>query len=204
MPAVTVLSSPNGEPMATTHSPTRTLLDAPIFTVGNRLALILSSATSVGLSAPISFALNSRLSGRVTSIVSASSTTCALVITSPSEDRINPEPMPRGRSTGGGASRGARLFRESGCGPLECQRNGAADQKIHHRRQNRAAAGKGCPASSERAPWCGYSPPPARPFRRAWKNRADPQRVTRLARSTAAPRRAPPAEPLKRRLKPLP
>ena len=66
MPAVTVFSRPNGEPIATTHSPTRTLFESPIVIVGRFAALIFTTATSVRSSTPISFALNSRLSVSVT------------------------------------------------------------------------------------------------------------------------------------------
>jgi hypothetical protein len=48
-------------------------------TVGRLAASILITATSVRLSAPTTFALNSRLSVSRTSISSAPSTTCALV-----------------------------------------------------------------------------------------------------------------------------
>ena len=66
MPAVTVFSRPNGEPIAITHSPTRSLLTSPIFTAGRPVASILTTATSVRLSAPMILALNSRLSVSVT------------------------------------------------------------------------------------------------------------------------------------------
>ena len=66
MPAVTVFSKPNGEPIAKTHSPTRTLDESPIVKRGKPVASILTKATSVRLSAPINLALNSRLSGKVT------------------------------------------------------------------------------------------------------------------------------------------
>ena len=82
MPAVTVFSKPNGEPIATTHSPTLSFAGSPKRTAGSGvLASILRSAMSVRLSAPISFALNSRLSVNLTVISSAASTTCALVST---------------------------------------------------------------------------------------------------------------------------
>ena len=81
MPAVTVLSSPKGEPMAITHSPTFSALTSPIFTAGRPVASIFTTATSVRLSAPMILALNSRLSVSVTMTSSAPSTTCALVIT---------------------------------------------------------------------------------------------------------------------------
>ena len=41
MPAVTVLSRPNGEPIAITHSPTLSLETSPMRTVGRPLASIL-------------------------------------------------------------------------------------------------------------------------------------------------------------------
>ena len=49
MPAVMVFSKPNGEPMATTHSPTRSLSGSPIFTFGRSVASILITATSRAL-----------------------------------------------------------------------------------------------------------------------------------------------------------
>ena len=79
MPAVTELSKPNGEPIATTHSPTLALCESPIFTVGRFLPSILMSATSLCLSAPTTFALYSRRSVRRTITSSAWSTTSALV-----------------------------------------------------------------------------------------------------------------------------
>ena len=66
MPAVTVFSSPKGEPMASTHSPTRSLFGSPMASTGSSAASILSRATSVFLSEPIRRALNSRLSVSVT------------------------------------------------------------------------------------------------------------------------------------------
>ncbi len=81
IPAVTVLSRPNGEPMAITHSPTLSLETSPIRTVGRPLASIRTRATSERLSAPMILALNSRLSARVTITSSAPSTTWALVRT---------------------------------------------------------------------------------------------------------------------------
>src|SRR3981189_425504 len=78
MPAVTVLSKPKGEPIATTHSPTLSRFGSPIRTAGSPVASILISARSVRLSAPITRALNSRLSFRRTVISSAESATCAV------------------------------------------------------------------------------------------------------------------------------
>ena len=81
MPAVTVLSSPNGEPIAITHSPTFRRFTSPMRTVGRPVVSILTSATSERLSAPMILALNSRASVSVTNTSSAPSTTCAFVIT---------------------------------------------------------------------------------------------------------------------------
>ena len=68
MPAVTEPPSPNGLPIATTQSPTRALVESPNFTKGRLVPSILSTARSDWASLPISLALNSRLSGRVTVI----------------------------------------------------------------------------------------------------------------------------------------
>ena len=70
-----VFSKPNGEPIAATHSPTLSLLGSPTVTLGKPVASILTNATSVRLSAPIIFALNSRLSNNLTITSSASLTT---------------------------------------------------------------------------------------------------------------------------------
>ena len=79
IPAVTLFSKPNGEPIATTHSPTLSLFGSPNFTDCRPAASILITATSVRRSAPITFALNSRLSLNLTVISSAWSTTWAFV-----------------------------------------------------------------------------------------------------------------------------
>ena len=79
MPAVTVFAKPKGEPMATTHSPTRSLFGSPKRTAGRPVASIFSTARSVRASAPITRALNSRLSVSLTLISSPPSTTWALV-----------------------------------------------------------------------------------------------------------------------------
>jgi hypothetical protein len=81
MPAVTVLSRPNGEPIAITHSPTLSFEASPMRTVGSPAPSILTSATSERLSMPIVRALNSRLSASVTVTSSAPSMTCAFVST---------------------------------------------------------------------------------------------------------------------------
>ena len=64
MPAVTVLSRPNGEPIAITHSPTFSLVESPMRTDGRPVASILTSATSVRLSAPIDLRLELALVGQ--------------------------------------------------------------------------------------------------------------------------------------------
>ena len=56
MPAVTLLSKPNGDPIATTHSPTLNLLGSPWVTFGKFLASIFRRAISVLRSAPITSA----------------------------------------------------------------------------------------------------------------------------------------------------
>jgi hypothetical protein len=71
---------PKGEPMAITHSPTRRRPTSPILTNGRPVASILTSATSVRLSAHDA-GLELALVGQVTMTSSAPSTTCALVIT---------------------------------------------------------------------------------------------------------------------------
>jgi hypothetical protein len=80
IPAVIVLSKPNGEPIAATHSPTFKSAELPRVTVGRPVASTFSNATSVRRSAPTTFALNSRLSfARRTVTSSESATTWALV-----------------------------------------------------------------------------------------------------------------------------
>ena len=56
MPAVTEWSKPNGEPIASTHSPTRSFVESPSFTAGRSVASILSSARSLRASLPTTFA----------------------------------------------------------------------------------------------------------------------------------------------------
>ena len=94
-PAVTVFSNPNGDPMASTHSPTLRSLVLPRMTVGRFLASILSTATSVLGSAPSTLAKNSRRSVSFTITSRASRTTCALVRMMPSALTMKPEPCPR-------------------------------------------------------------------------------------------------------------
>src|SRR5882724_5526022 len=108
IPMVTVPSSPNGFPMASTTSATWVLLESPRVMVANPAPGSLSTATSDLGSAPMSLALNSRRSPRVTRIWSAPSTTWLLVSTYPSAVTITPEPRlrsRRGARSGGGKSR---------------------------------------------------------------------------------------------------
>jgi hypothetical protein len=95
MPAVAVCSSPNGEPIATTHSPTCNWSELPSLTTGSPLALTCSTATSVRSSSPTSSAGSSRWSDSFTRISSASFTTWALVRMVPSEEMTKPEPSER-------------------------------------------------------------------------------------------------------------
>jgi hypothetical protein len=127
MPAVTVFSSPKGEPMAITHSPTFRRLTSPIFTKGRPVASIFTTATSVRLSAPMMRALNSRLSVSVTMTSSAPSTTCALVMMKPSALRMKPEPTPRCCGSSSPPPRGARR----GSGAARQRDAEAAEELLH-------------------------------------------------------------------------
>jgi hypothetical protein len=93
IPALALFSNPNGDPIASTHSPTRTRDGSPILTVGRSFASILSTATSLLLSLPTTFALNSRLSVSRTVTSVAPSTTCALVAIVPSLSITKPDPV---------------------------------------------------------------------------------------------------------------
>ena len=81
MPAVTEKSKPNGEPIASTHSPTESASESPIVTVGSPSPSILSTAMSELGSVPTTSATNWRRSCRRTSTSSASATTWLLVST---------------------------------------------------------------------------------------------------------------------------
>src|SRR5215475_7309143 len=95
MPAVTVLLSPKGLPIATTQSPTLRPSESPSLAVGRLVpASIFSTARSVFGSRPITLALNSRPSFDVTVISFAFSTTWLLVRTTPSLRITKPEPEP--------------------------------------------------------------------------------------------------------------
>ena len=127
MPEVTVFSKPYGWPMATTHSPIRVFSGSPTGTTGRSLASIFSTAMSVVLSLPSTFAVNSRLSVSLTVTSSASATTCALVRMTPSGLTMKPEPTPRVgpccggigigklRKKGGSSSRSGRSRRCRSC-----------------------------------------------------------------------------------------
>ena len=75
MPAVTEKSKENGDPMATTQSPTLRFSLSPIETFGKFLPLIFKTAKSDRGSTPTTSAENSLLSFKETVISSASSTT---------------------------------------------------------------------------------------------------------------------------------
>ena len=59
MPAVTVWSNPNGEPIANTHSPTFNAFESPNSSIGKSSPSILIRAISESLSEPITSATNS-------------------------------------------------------------------------------------------------------------------------------------------------
>mmetsp|Transcript_46487 Transcript_46487/g.64595 ORF Transcript_46487/g.64595 Transcript_46487/m.64595 type:complete len:228 (-) Transcript_46487:96-779(-) len=103
IPAVTVPPRPNGLPIATTQSPTRSRSLSPNSTEGSCLPAgsILRTATSVFSSVPSSSALNSVSSCSRTVISSASAITWLLVTTMPAASMMKPEPSDcarRGRS----------------------------------------------------------------------------------------------------------
>ena len=79
MPAVTLFSNVNGEPMASTHSPGRSFDGSPIRTTGRCLPSILMHGDVGASSRPMTFAGYSRRSVVRTVTSSASATTCALV-----------------------------------------------------------------------------------------------------------------------------
>src|ERR1700744_5944045 len=80
IPAVTVPPRPNGVPIATTHSPGRTVPESPSWVYGSVfLASPFSTAMSVRGSRPSTFALTSVPSSSVTDTLLASFTTWLLV-----------------------------------------------------------------------------------------------------------------------------
>ena len=80
IPAVTEKSKLNGDPIATTQSPTFNSLLLPIFTEGKSSPLTFKTARSDNGSTPITSALNSLLSDSDTTTSVASSTTWKFVI----------------------------------------------------------------------------------------------------------------------------
>src|SRR5919202_3760640 len=94
MPVVTVSSRPNGLPIATTPSPTSTVLESANVSgcSAERGASTLMTATSVDGSVPTTFALAVLPSENVTVIEVAPSTTCWLVTMWPSPSITKPEP----------------------------------------------------------------------------------------------------------------
>src|SRR3989440_814482 len=95
MPAVALFSKPNGAPIASTHSPTLSARESPILTVGRSLAGMRRIAISDFGSTPTTLAVYSRRSVRRTVTSLAPSTTCALVMMTPSGRMMNPDPSPR-------------------------------------------------------------------------------------------------------------
>src|ERR671925_1235339 len=96
MPAVTVSSSPNGLPIATTGSPTSTLLESASDNGCSREdgASTLSTARSVEGSVPTMFALYVAPFQNLTETESAPATTCSFVTMWPSLSYTNPDPCP--------------------------------------------------------------------------------------------------------------
>ena len=93
MPAVTVPPRLNGLPMATTHSPSRSLSESPNFTAFSVLSVFTrSSARSLFESLPTSCAGSLLPSLRITLISSASAITWLLVTTRPDASMMKPEP----------------------------------------------------------------------------------------------------------------
>src|SRR6266850_3364716 len=87
-------SSPSALPIATAQSPIRTSSESPRGTIGRSSgASILMTATSVLGSAPMTFALNLRLSFRTTVMSEASRITWLFVRIRPSFVKMNPEPL---------------------------------------------------------------------------------------------------------------
>ena len=95
IPALTVVSSSNGLPMAITQSPISSLSESPSFAVGRSFtSASRTTARSLSGSVLMSTALNSRPSESSIMTSSEPSTTWLLVITMPLESTITPEPTP--------------------------------------------------------------------------------------------------------------
>jgi len=139
MPAVTVFSKPNGEPMA--DHPFADLHLVGIAELDGRqrgVGSILMSAMSVRLSLPMTLALYSRLSVSLTVISSAPSTTCSLVRMKPSLLMMKPEPSERL------SWRGPCCCPGRGCG-MKRRKNSCPSSPLHPRdlRQRRPAHHRG-------------------------------------------------------------
>src|SRR4030042_4688380 len=103
IPAVTVCSSPNGLPTATTQLPTLRSSELPrLRGCRSEEALILTSDRSVLGSRPMTLPSYSFPLAVFTFVWSASSTTWLLVKTYPSRFMTNPEPTPRCSKLSGG------------------------------------------------------------------------------------------------------
>ena len=137
MPAVTLCSSPSGEPIATAVSPTSRSLTLPITAAGRSLRFDLDHGDvrlRVGADQ-----LRRQLSpdASVTSIVRASSTTCAFVRMCPSERRMMPEPVP-----GTWTSTEQRLLPRAHVDvhdPRTCLRRDVGDRRAASLRRRRSA-----------------------------------------------------------------
>ena len=110
MPRVTVESSPTALPMATTQSPTCRSSDLPSGAVGSALpaGLILITARSRKSSEPLTVPSKTRPSVSVTVTLLALLTTCALVMITPSSDRMTPLPWPDSLRWPSGSNPGKR------------------------------------------------------------------------------------------------
>mmetsp|Transcript_11334 Transcript_11334/g.36152 ORF Transcript_11334/g.36152 Transcript_11334/m.36152 type:complete len:284 (+) Transcript_11334:582-1433(+) len=99
MPSVTVESSPTALPMAIAQSPTCSSSERPSGAVGSGFpdGLMRMAAKSMKSSVPLTRPSNVRPSMRVTVTLAAFFTTWALVMMSPSSDRMTPEPCPDSR-----------------------------------------------------------------------------------------------------------
>jgi hypothetical protein len=117
IPAVTVLSSPNGFPIASTQSPTSSWSELPSSTTARSFFdSMRSTARSVFGSRPTTVAGSSRPSLSATVISFAFSTTWLLVSTRPSFRMMKPDPVPSRRDSprGGVGKRKPRKGKSSG------------------------------------------------------------------------------------------
>ena len=105
MPAVTVCCSPNGEPMASTQSPTLSRSESPSGAAGNGPAALQPEHGEIGArSVPTTLALCFLPSAVTTSMSVARSTTWALVRAMPEASTMTPEPRLRCCCSRSGAS----------------------------------------------------------------------------------------------------